>query len=865
MKKFRIICTLLITLALLTLTSCAGLFGNENANDDTKKPAADEKVKFTQIVISNADVDIISVRSDIFDLVGRIGTALAEDPATEGEIIFGDTDRSATLAAKAELDKLIASENTDEGYIIYYDGKSVATYWTLNDLESVAIARFAKVCIGEDKLVLEKGIIDYGTFTAAAMERDAMWLAIEATASPEVYNALKLWYNNFDGRQITSWLANLWDPEIGGFYFSNSARDNEPFRPDLESVYQTLSFLTGNKAIKNVNKELPHEIREKIVAFVKSLQHPTEGYFLHPQWGTSYKQLQLDRYGRDLSWAVSILKQLKLDTDGDGVLETQYPNYCTPSGFKCEEHAKNGGMCNLTTVSSTYTGSSSALVTTITSDVGFAVSKIPSSTVHATASTKPDYSTAETFMAWIRAGSPDIKENSGDAHVINALQDEIFGHGYADELVDFLEEVQREIYEEQVAAGETPSGLFQYEATYRAVWGIHKYATFYNSEKRSFNYHKEMIASCIKVVLSEANGKYAMNDLMNQWTAISTVLNNAKTHNPDVVDEINDMLAENAVAMINQTKVKLEDFRLVDGMYAYTSSGKSLTTIYGVPASLGVAEADVNGQLLLGSLYRAVYSAFGFNVVPLCTSDDGKNFIDIVMSCEPVEKKPLASIEVLDFEDRDHLNNVTMDKRESSAEFGITDDVTGEHDGVLHFYSPATTLDRSDTLSIRTDRLGAGDCNIAEFDFRIGSAPNSALFQIKIGKGFMIQLYQSSGYLRMVISSDETGQAITQEILSASERIKADEWHTIRVEVYDDNGDGEGAPVLKLFVDEKLYGVSSNFYGSRTGTQYNNTLSGISFYSMKGVATDVYFDNIFINREYKTFDAESDDISDSRG
>ena len=59
--------------------------------------------------------------------------------------------------------------------------------------------------------------------------------------------------------------------------------------------------------------------------------------------------------------------------------------------------------------------------------------------------------------------------------------------------------------------------------------------------------------------------------------------------------------------------------------------------------------------------------------------------------------------------------------------------------------------------------------------------------------------------------------------------------------------------------------MTSVYYGSRTGAKYNSTLSSISFYSMRGVTTDVYIDNVFINREYKVFDAESDDISDARG
>ena len=49
-------------------------------------------------------------------------------------------------------------------------------------------------------------------------------------------------YSMFDERMLI-WYAGLWEPEIGGFYFSNSARDHEGFLPDLESTYQAVSFI----------------------------------------------------------------------------------------------------------------------------------------------------------------------------------------------------------------------------------------------------------------------------------------------------------------------------------------------------------------------------------------------------------------------------------------------------------------------------------------------------------------------------------------------------------------------------------------------------------------------------------------------
>jgi hypothetical protein len=75
------------------------------------------------------------------------------------------------------------------------------------------------------------------------LARDVKWMAIKESVSPEIYSALRTWYSNFDGSVSVGWLANLYDTEIGGFYYSNSARDNEPFRPDLESTFQTITLI----------------------------------------------------------------------------------------------------------------------------------------------------------------------------------------------------------------------------------------------------------------------------------------------------------------------------------------------------------------------------------------------------------------------------------------------------------------------------------------------------------------------------------------------------------------------------------------------------------------------------------------------
>ena len=55
--------------------------------------------------------------------------------------------------------------------------------------------------------------------------------------------------------KICSWLGGLYDHEIGGFYYSNSARDNEYveldgvkhyFLPDIESTHQATNLLKSS-------------------------------------------------------------------------------------------------------------------------------------------------------------------------------------------------------------------------------------------------------------------------------------------------------------------------------------------------------------------------------------------------------------------------------------------------------------------------------------------------------------------------------------------------------------------------------------------------------------------------------------------
>ena len=155
--------------------------------------------------------------------------------------------------------------------------------------------------------ILTKERIEY-VRSARKYARESAFSEARAKIGDAAADALERLYDSFDER-IYIFLAELWDPEIGAFYYSKSARDTNLYLPDIESTVQVLRFLGNTGMIRPGEGKhmmrMPAEFREKIVNFAKGLQDE-DGYFYHPQWG---KEISPSRRGRDLAWAKSIFAE----------------------------------------------------------------------------------------------------------------------------------------------------------------------------------------------------------------------------------------------------------------------------------------------------------------------------------------------------------------------------------------------------------------------------------------------------------------------------------------------------------------------------------------------------------------------------
>ncbi len=141
----------------------------------------------------------------------------------------------------------------------------------------------------------------------------------------EIVDAMREMFSLFE-RGLVDWLAGLYDKNIGGFYYSNSARENPQFLPDVESTAQALGLLVSTGMVErfenDLKKALPEQMCLDIKRWVKGLQDEN-GYFYHPQWGKEATDKNLIRRGRDVGMAMIALKRV-------GGL----PTYDSPNGEK---------------------------------------------------------------------------------------------------------------------------------------------------------------------------------------------------------------------------------------------------------------------------------------------------------------------------------------------------------------------------------------------------------------------------------------------------------------------------------------------------------------------------------------------------
>ena len=721
---------------------------------------------------------------------------------------------------------------------------------------------------------------DIDAIRDAKQEEDFEALTETGVFGESFVEALKALYKIYDA-DLYIWLANLYDPEVGGFYYSVSARDNEGFLPDLESTAQALHLLdkSGLDGVYNdaLGETLSNETKLALYNFALGLR-ADDGYFYHPQWGTNITSA---RKGRDKGWGNDILNAFSSVAAEATALAYSYDKILTSS------------LCT----SNALATSKVVLASSTTSVPQFSASSWDDLKAYI------DY--------WL-----DVKKDSYTmGNTINSNIGTIQANGLRDELVEYLAQKQFD------------NGLWEEETSYNAINGLMKVCGFFGGSYASFPNASAALNSMMNILLSETDENGLLTEeglaateticyVYNPWITMYKLANTLKSQDSAAFDDFAELLKDNAPQLMETVYQKLYAFKKPDGGFSYYQD-KTAAVSQGAPVAVtNTSESDVNSTGIAISTLRYVlrvyqlYCGYEFDIPSIYTEYDTAYFLEILESRTPVTKlkqleKPITVTFDINnsWEDDEEWEDIETD---TSSDGGVVlypyhsvvnkiGDSTLDDNGNYKWFSSSVTASPTDAanmvLSSATyviDGSYASSASSTQFNMQnAGVEGNSYVFEGKMyfdttnyvkGSGTTVaQLWfanknsYSSGQ-SVGIDVNYSGSSLTikesnyyggtggetKETLASG--IPTDEWVTLRFEVtknYSSDGSTVESMSLKVYVNGTHKGTYDTGRVVGTNTYCEDFIINtfrISYYRTN--ASHFYLDDAYAARVAETASVE---------
>ncbi len=176
----------------------------------------------------------------------------------------------------------------DSVTIYVLEGTTVDVY-----LDDIAAYRMDMSEEDEDQIIVSKVIETPSSSSSDRFQNAEILLDAEAVA------ALKEMDEALFSDNVYMWVARLYDPDSGAFYFSVSGSENYGYLADIETTSQASGVL-NSLGIGTLTSLLNAEQKAKLLSWVQTLQSNRDGYYYHPQWGISIGDA---RRSRDYSYS----------------------------------------------------------------------------------------------------------------------------------------------------------------------------------------------------------------------------------------------------------------------------------------------------------------------------------------------------------------------------------------------------------------------------------------------------------------------------------------------------------------------------------------------------------------------------------
>ncbi len=650
MNKFKIFMLLLLSVC-ICLASCSGaksdaarkpntsVGGNADKNDQSSQ---DDPSDDGYIFTDSSELTLVMAEGVLteenFEKVYYAFSTLKMYKMSDGstspakhEIVFGRCDREISTKAYRILDQQDKNDPKYTGYVIYSDGNSLAIAFDegrygLTIAQDAAIDCLVNEFITSDSLKVAKGAAKNESFDMVEYleeldketelqkwnrARERLEEICDPSHAEAIIASLKNLYRIYNDDVIT-WLINLYDPDTGGFYYSNSARNTEGYLPDLESTTQALGIIRNsgmaNSLAGGSDELFPDEMKTQIVKWVKGLQDPENGYFYHPQWGKFTTDQFVSRRGRDLQWATNILKNFG-----------SAPTYDTPLGDKgdgitAEEYAAASPL----TMSLSY-GKASAV--SKVKGVADGDAGVPEHLLN-DVNFKNYLNTLNIKTTSYGAG------NTLESQALEIIQrDKVLaerGESYrlTEILYDFLNENQNKT-----------TGLWQADGAtdYYAVNGLLKISSTYTKIGKPVPNALVAIDAAMKCIASDEEPEHVC-DVLNPWYAVTIVLENIETYSGEdgtaAADAIRAEIINDAPNLIEVTINKVSLFVKADGSFSYYQN-ECASNSQGLPTAVPKTnEGDVNATMIcIQSIPGHIFTSLGISRIPICYEADRVAFL----------------------------------------------------------------------------------------------------------------------------------------------------------------------------------------------------------------------------------------------
>ncbi len=829
------------------------------------------------IVYSDAE----NAKAAASKLYSAIYTATGVAPSENGtgdfdvSVILGETTHTASATAYRRLSRLQKTSEDFIGYVVYCDGDNFAIAYDTDERHAAALTaaealidRMNMGAIDEGVGVLYKGTFDMDAYYQA---EDDEWLEgkwnklaehVGGELGEKIVDAFQDHYRLYSDDVIT-WLANLYEPYVcycgtsgctgsekcGGaaFYYSNAARDNYGFLPDVESTLQALEFIENTGMLDqyyggSFYKALSDDLKDRITHFVRSLQDK-DGWFYHPQWDRD--TLTTNRRSRDLVWCEKWLK-------GVGVM----PYYDTPNGMRGET----------STAPMAYSMPLRRL------ESSMAVSRVVAA--ESGAEVPAHLLTKDSLTAYLNG--LDIRNNSYSVGNLISTQIAQFtardrtlaAQGASWRTVDVLADWLTETQNPETGTWDYKEPGDEGYSDYYGVNGVLKIYGSFSTAGRVFPHWEEAIQSALKAIRS-AEDIGAIVDMYNGFWVISGLASNVRTYAPggaEKADAINAMMLESAPEFIRIATKKIAGFKKPDGSFSYGREYSSVESQGMVVTLPNRVEGDVNGNgIAINGVTEHLYSSFGLGNyrVPIFTDNDRRVFFNIIDSLDSVIKDEFEIIkEPIDFE-ADSIGSKSMFVTATMFDLGTAVVVKDERDGgkALEIKSTQNALGNDLIKWDVPASVSSPSSFVFAADFCLLENTNDFSIYIDMGGSYQFSLLENKAKGTVEIWENSSTWKSYSMQTCVKDDIMVGEWFTVKAVYY--LGD-ENTVRIKIYCNDELLAVTDNF-----GNENGHKVRGLKYtvgstYNYASIMVDRYasahllVDNIYTYRDKENYVRERD-------